>query len=637
MLVVMPPTTPNSQPILPPATIFAQIRYETDQFLYNFISPIPGYAFNQYQTLKRVMLYLANKYENGSFYLNREKIFYNVVTPAVEVATKMLNIDTKDIRLLPENPKSQFSTYLLEKELHQWLKTSEMGRILNTIAEEAPRYGSVLLEKTKKGARVCDLRRTMLDPSVDNAKDSRFITQLHYMSDEELRKTGWDDVDIAIERFGNTQAAQPFEDNIGNMNVMRSSPQVKVYKRYGEVPRFWLDPKAKGKRGNEMVRSLYICAGPDFLQRNAQGQVTGELGVVMFKSEWKGDYPFKDFHYNKIKGRWMGMGVVETLFDVQTRINELKNQKRISMELSTLHLFQTPDKQIVRNVLTDLENGDVIYSPKGFTPILNEERNLPAFDSEETSYMNQADKLSFAYEAVRGDSSNTADATLGQTQIAVAQSTSVFGFKRQNLALMLRPFFNELVMPQLLSDLSPEHIMRFTGSASELTKLDEAAAEVHVNEEIKKKVLSGERVNLEFQELVRQDAIKAYRKLGSNRFVKIKENFYDDAEYEFDFNIDNEAVDPNKIVSGVQFLFGLLANPAVLQDPRMKLLFNKAAEQFGISPAEIDLADAQATEMTQNGQLPSLVSPEDQAAQAKAQGGQASASPPAQEEPALTT
>ena len=626
LCAVMNPQQPNSQPILPPSSIFAQIRYETDQFLYNFISPVPGYAFNQYQTLKRIFLYLSNRYENGAFYLGREKLFFNIVTPAVEVATKMLNVDTKDIRLIPTNPESYFPTYLLEKELRMWLKTSEMGRVLNQIAEEAPRYGSVLLEKTKDGARVCDLRRTMLDPSVDNAKDSRFITTVHYMSDDELRKTGWKDVDVAIARFGNTQAAQAFEDNSGNLNVMRSSPQVKVYKRYGEVPEMWL----KGGSSTKMVRSLFIVAGPDFLQRNAQGQVTGEMGVVLFKSEWKGEYPFKDFHYTKIKGRWLGMGVVETLFDVQTRVNELKNQKRLSMELSTLHLFQTKDKQLVRNVLTDLENGDIVFSPNGIEPVSNEERNLPAFEQEEESYGQQVEKLTFSYEAIRGDTPPSST-PLGATQIAVAQATSVYGFKRQNLSIFLRSFFNDLVMPQLLRDLTPEHIMRFTGSSQELDKLDEAAAEVHVNDVIKKKVLSGQRVDLEFQELVKQDAIKAYRKLGGNRFLKIKEAFYKDAEYEFDFNIDNEALDPNKMIGGIQFLFGLLQNPAVLQDPRLKLLFNQAAEQFGISPAELEFADQQATQMTNNGQLPTLAQGQ------PGQGGPPQAKSPQAPEPALST
>lgn len=614
-------------PITMPQSIFAQIRFENDQFLHNFITPIPGYAFNQYLTLKRIYLYLSNRFENGAYYLGREKLFYNIVTPAVEVASKMLNVDTKDIRLIPQDSTSYFPTYLLEKELHSWLKTSEMGRILNQIAEEAPRYGSVLLEKTKDGARLCDLRRTMLDPSVDNAKDSRFITTISYMSDTELLKTGWDNVDIAISRFANTQAAQPFEDQSGNLNIMRSSPQVKVYKRYGEVLRWWIDG-SKGKKGDEMVRSLFIVAGPDFLQRNASGQPTNELGVVLFKSEWRGEYPFKDFHYTKIKGRWLGMGIVETLFDVQARFNEMKNQKRLSMEISALHLFQTKDKQLVRNVLTDLESGDVIFSPQGVEPIANEERNLEAFQGEEETYGAQVDKLTFAYEAVRGETP-PGQTTLGVAQIAVAQATSVYGFKRQNLTIFLREFFDDLVMPQLMRDLTPQHIMRFTGSSQELDKLDQAAATLHVNDLIKQKVLKGEKVDLEFQQQAQDSAVKAYRKTGGNRFLKIKEEFYKDAEFDFDLN-DSEQTDPNQIIGGIQFIFGLLAqNPAAMQDPRLKLLVYQAAEKFGISPAEIELADNQATEMTQNGQLPSLVPPEQQ-------GGQGGG-PPAQGKPPMPT
>lgn len=603
---------PKTTPVPVPQSIYAQIRHESDQFLYNFISPVPGYAFNQYQTLKRIFLYLSNRYENGSYYLGREKIFYNIVTPAVEVATKMLNIDTKDIRLIATDPESYFPTYLLEKELKQWLKTSEMGRILNEIAEEAPRYGSVLLEKTKKGAKVCDLRRTMLDPSVDRAKDSRFITTIHYMSDTELRNSGWDNVEEAISKFGNTQAAQAFEDNSGNLNVMRSSPQIKIFKRYGEVPLKWIDTKAKGKKADEMVRALFIVAGPDFLQRNQVSQATSEMGVTLFKSQWRGDYPFKDFHYNKIKGRWLGMGIVEMLFDVQTRFNELKNQKRLSMELSTLHLFQTKDKQLVRNVLTDLENGDIVFSPNGIEPVVNEERNLPAFESEEEDYANQVDKLTFAYEAIRGDAPERTT-PLGTTQIAVAQATGVYGFKRQNLAIFLREFFNDLVMPQLMKDLTPTHIMRFAGTSQELDKLDAAAAELHANEVIIKAAISGERIDINLQNAARQKALTEYKKNGTNRFLKIKEAFYQDAEFEFDFNIDNEQIDPNAMIQGIQALFGFLQNPAVLQDPRLKMLFYQAAETLGIPPAEIEFADTQATQMEQNGQLPTLQSQNQQA------------------------
>jgi len=253
--------------------------------------------------------------------------------------------------------------------------------------------------------------------------------------------------------------------------------------------------------------------------------------------------------------------------------------------------------------LTDLESGDVLFSPNGIEPIANEERNLGAFKDEEMSYLNQADKLTFAYEAVRGEQP-TATTPLGTTQIAVAQASSVYGFKRQNLDLMYQEFFNDFVMPQLLKDLTPEHIMRFTGSSQELDKLDEAASELYANKVIKKAAMAGESITQGLQESARLKAKNFYQKLGSNRYLKIKENFYGNAEWEFDFNIDNEQIDPNTIVQNVQAIMPFFENPAILQDPRAKVVFARLSQQLGISPAELELAEGQATQMEQQGQLP---------------------------------
>jgi len=532
---------PSTQSI---PNIFAQIRTEKSDFLDNYVMIVPGYSFNQYQTIKRINLYLNSKFEDETLYLNREKLFFNVVTPACEIATKMLNVDTKDIRLLPTNPKTSFATYLLEKELKQWLKTSKMGNVLNEIADNTPKYGSTVLEKTKDGAEMVDLRRLFLDPTVDKIKDSRFVTTIHYMTPTQLRATGWDNVETAIERFGNSYGETAYEDRSGGVNLLRSTPYIKVYKRYGEVPKNWLD----GGKSDETVRALFIVAGAEEMEKNSEGKVIGDYGVVLFKSKWHKEWPYKDFHYNKIMGRWLGLGIPEMLFDVQVRMNEIKNQKRISMEISSQHWFQTKDKQIVRNLLTDKLNGDLIISPSGIEPIANEERNLSAFESEEASYFQQAQRLSFAYDAVSGETSaasTTATAIINAQQ----QATSTFGFKKENYTNMLRDFFNDLVLPQLLIDLTPEHIMRFTGSSQELQKLDEAAAELYANDEIKKMALNGELVTVEMQEALRQKAKDHYKKLGENRFIKVKNAFYKNAEFDFDFNVGNEQINPQTIAT----------------------------------------------------------------------------------------
>lgn len=626
-----------------PENIFAQIRKEQWDFMFNYISIVPGYTFNQYYTIKRCHLYLNSRYMGGTDTtpttvsmgdLNNTtgdngRLFFNIVIPPCEVAMRMLNVDTKNIRLWPMNPKSQFSTYLLEKELKVWLKGHKFGLVLNRLAEEAPRYGSVVLEKTPDGAESVDLRRLILDPTVERIGQSRFVTTITYMTPSQLKKaTAWDQdmVDIAIDRYQNFNTQEPYEDQFVNINLMRSTPYIKVFKRYGEVPAKWLDPKLKGKKGEEMVRALFIVAGADWLMKNNDGKPIQDMGVVLFKSKWLKEWPFKDFHYMKTRGRWLGVGIVEMLFDVQERMNEMKNQKRESMTVSALHLFQTEDKSIVRNVLTDLQNGDLMLKGKGtdgVSPIANEERNLEAFKDEEESYLAQSDKLSFAYEALRGDTSDASQSTLGQTQIAVAQGTSVYAFKKENLSLFIQEFFNDLVLPELLEDLTPEHIMRFAGSAQEIQKLDQAAAEIYANDHIKARMLSyqpGQEVPTQDEhDQAKQKAMQVFQKMGTNRFLKIKEAFYSDAEFEFDFLVTDEQADPTKMAANIQSILADVGqNPNILVDPRLKLLFSKLCEQLGISPAELELADNQAQQMEQQasnvqgagGGRPSPISPQ---------------------------
>ena len=580
--------------------IYSQIRQESDEFYDNYIEVVPGYNFNQYENIKRIHLYLNSQYEDQTSYLGRDKLFFNVVNSPCEVAMRMLNIDTKNIRLYPMEPKSYFSTFLLEKELKQWLKTSKMGKMLNQIAEEAPRYGSVVVEKTKDGANMIDLRKLVIDPTVETIQKSRFVTTIHYFTPTELRETGWEGAEEAIAMFGSNAGMQSYEDNGSIVTQMTSTPYIKVHKRYGEVPEWWID----GGKSDKMVKSLFIVAGAEEQQLNDNGKPVSEKGVILFKSKWHKAWPFKDFHYQKIKGRWQGLGIVEALFDTQVRMNELKNQKRVSMELSSFHLFTTPDKTIVRNILTDLQNGDLIISPNGIQAVANEERNLPAFQQEEESYKLQADRISFAFEAVTG-APMAASTPATNALMANQSASSVYAFKRENLSLFLQDFFNDLVLPQLLKDLSAEHIMRFVGTAQELMKLDLAASEVHANDFIKSRIIEGKLVTQEEVDQAKTLYIENNRKLGESRFLKIKDAFYDDVEFEFDFIIGNEQADPATMVQNTQTVFMAIAqNPTILQDPLVKMLFFKYAEQLGVSPAEIELAEQQSA------QLPAQMQPQ---------------------------
>lgn len=193
-------------------SIFAQIRTEVYDFINNYINIVDGYSFNQYQTIKKCHLYYNSRFISGELDSNgRKKIFFNVVKSPCKVASRFLNFDTKDIRLISNTKDSEMATFLLEKELKNWMKTNKIAITLNKIAELAPVYGSVVLKKTKKGADIVDLRRLILDPTVDTITNSRFVELEHNLTPSQLRakeKDGWENVEEVINKFYNSKAPE---------------------------------------------------------------------------------------------------------------------------------------------------------------------------------------------------------------------------------------------------------------------------------------------------------------------------------------------------------------------------------------------------------------------------------------------
>lgn len=578
--------------------IFSTIRQELNDFINNSVNIVDGYDYNQLETVKKNHRYISSKYASDKLINGKKKIFFNIVKTPCQVASRFLNFDTKDIRLYATNPGSWLKTFLLEKELKNWFKKSVFASTLNEIAEKLPVYGSCVLKKTKNGADFVDLRRLANDPTVKRITDSRFITITHYFTEEQLRKKtkdGWENVEDAIAKFGSPYAPNSYEDNSIDKNEIRSSKYIKVHERFGEVPLSWITGKEKD---TEMVRAVFIVAGAENYRTNEQGQYTGEEGTILFKSKWSGKYPFRDFHFYKVDGRWLGVGAVEDLWDTQERINELANIKRISMELSSMHIFQTRDKTILKNLMKDLENGAIIPAGPngGLEPVANEERNLSAFQLEETRYDNHSKDLTFSYDAVRGEQMPSSMPATNAV-IQDRNTVSVFGFKRENLAIDLKEFFREFVLPQLVKDLTPEHILRYTGSVEEINKLDDLILNGLVREDVIEKILSGRVILPGEIEIIRDEINRQLKKKGAERFITIKEKYYDDVEFDFDFIIGNEQEDSQLLTQNIFTLLTTLAkNPQLLDDPRVKALFYEYSEKVGVNPAKFELAEAQRAE-----------------------------------------
>jgi len=598
----------------PNKNILSIIRGEIRDFLYNSIEIVPGYVFNQYDTIKRCHLYLNSQFEDQTFYQGRPKLFDNKIKPKRDRVAAFLNIDTKDIKAISRSGSDNpYKMLIAQKELDYYLKDNDYAQKLNDMAETSVDFGSVVIRKTNKGSETVDLRRMFNDPTVESLQKSRFLTFKHLFTSSELRakvKDGWDeDVIEGIiewkERQMNTSNAGSSYERDGQINMIRSTPYIEVYERFGEVEKGFLDKSSK-KWDKTLVKSLFIVAEPMAYSKDANGQYMGEDGGILFKSAWTKDYPVDEYHYYKTPGRWLGIGVVESLFIPQERINELANQKRSSMELSTLHLWQTSEPTIVNNVLTDLQNGDVMITGQaGLNPIVNEERNLAAFASEEQYYLNSIDAISFVSPQAGGEQ---VPSSTPATNAVIQQNNtlSVFNFKRQNYANFVRRYLRKFVLPGLLRQMSVEHIFRFAGDYEQMTKLNLGVATSFANQKAREMFLKGTIVTPEaYQEILMKNiqSLKGSQELH----LQINETWFSDIDLDFDILIDNEQQSTDVIANNTwQVIQALSANPEALQHPVTRALIMDYAEKVGINPTKLESMDMNPALQQQGQSMPQV-------------------------------
>jgi hypothetical protein len=241
--------------------------------------------------------------------------------------------------------------------------------------------------------------------------------------------------------------------------------------------------------------------------------------------------------------------------------------------------------------LTDIDNGQILHTRSEITPVANEERNLQAFGQEETTYYKAAQDLTFSYEAMRGDVGSNTTATAAT--IATQRGGSVFEFKREGISNDLRNFLNEFVKPDVIKDITMEHILVFTGNTDELNIFDDKFAQAKANKFFVEQLLkTGQAPSNDDLEAFKLNITINLKRGVIDRQVLIERDYFADSDIWLDFNLSNEAFDVNAAFNGSNsVLIALAQNPSILQDPRLKTIFYKYMESLGINPTEIELAE----------------------------------------------
>lgn len=590
-----------------PTTIFDAIRTERQDFLFNNIQIVDGFMFNQYANIKKIHKYYNSHYSGGDYEtingITRKKVFWNIGKRRATIATKQIDIDTKDFLLISENQATEWNVFLLEKELKAWMSKEKYGKILNQIAEELPVYGSCVLRKTKTGAEVIDLRYFFLEQSAKDLKTARYKIIKHFMTPEQLRKmTAWNDTQEAIDRYAQT-SFKSYEDS-GQLNIQNGTPYVEVYERYAEVPRSYLENNGVlygdgNKADEDFTYARFICAGVDNVVSGGTVIPTEPNpnnpyyapGIIFFKEELDiEDDPFKEVHFRKTIGRWQGIGILEDTFEDQRMLNKTKDQEDKSAELAALILFQTAEDMIARNVLTDVDNGEIIKAKAGITRLDNTNKSLPEMQRIAEAYELHADLETFSADHLGGKPAD-ASATLGAVKAQLSTASGVYDYKKQNFGLFLEEFIKDLVFPDLQKKIMSPHVFRFQGDLNEMAKLRERVVDGYLRQQI---LETGDIPNQQEYDAKKKEFVSKYQKEGSKMWIAVEKDFFKNLYYELSLEITGEGKDTQTWLNNLSAIFKMTAgNPLIFQNPLLKRLMYKMLSAMGMSISELENADAE--------------------------------------------
>lgn len=550
--------------------IIKQINKEISDYQTKRVQIVPGLSFNQYDILNRIYFYYNSRFSSNGGTLDPtdddgDRMYFNNINKnPCKVYSKAIDFDTKNIRLLTVGGGDPLKTWFMERDLKYWMRDKQFGKILNRIFYELPIFGSVVLKMIEGTPYFVDLRNFVVDQSADTLNDSNFIIEIHNYNPATFRKVAkqmkWseDKINETIKKFHESQ----------------DTSHIKLYERYGEVY----------EDGEWSYRRVFIAdVGEDIMDE--QGNLVLEhTGVELSNEVWDGN-PYVEIHSEKMPGRWLGIGVVETLFEPQIRINELANLQTKTSYWAALRLFFSQDPKMAGNLATEKRNGDVITGDAPITQIDMTDRNLAYFTEEYNKWMKNRDEMTFSYDVVQGERL-PAGTPLGSAQIAQTQTLSYFEQIQENIALDIKEMLYNYVIPRFKEESKKEHTIRLVGQ--DLDKYIEMIKNEFAFKEIIRQAF-GSIIGNSFPTNHDRDviiaALDASIKQGKEKVITIPPGFYDGIKYDVDIDITGESVDTRvRYATKFALLQAMTADPTMIQDPVKKKFLFSMAEDGGINP-----------------------------------------------------
>lgn len=523
-----------------------------------------GYYYNQHDTINIIDLYYNSVFENGQKdKLGQQKIFLNIGKFRTEVAAKQIDIDVKDFKFIPDDYADPWTAIFLQKDFKEWTKDSDFGELINCLGDNFPKYGSIVLKKVGRDVEHVPLQNLINEQTAECLDEASYVIETHpnmYLYEMKEMKN-W-----------NTDGLK-----------MRYDETMDVYERYGHVPVSWLK-KVNGQTvqdgdSEKSVDAMVICGKNPKVNKE-----TKEGWHIFYAAEIK-ERPYREAHWNKQHGRWLGLGVMEDLIENQKAKNIIVNLQRRAISTSSKRLFQTTNiDSSVKNLVSDIEDGSVIEV--GANGDIREITMNQKTNGDFTSFMQEFDRNSdqkaFTYEVATGEAMPSG--TPFRLGVVLSEATNAyFNKKREKFGLFLKKVIIDFMIPRFLREMGNKNrtIAMFTGENGFET-LREAAKNFVRTETARVSLLSGNPVDA----LSIEQAVQPFESVQA-LFFDLPASYYNEAKFKFDLSITGEEIDVQSKRESLSTLYQLMNQKG---DPRSERVLQRIMQLSGESIAQFGTA-----------------------------------------------
>jgi len=538
---------------------FSVIENEVNFYKNSELQQNPAFAPKMGDVYELIDLFSVSRFRDGDKdSLGFKKVFFNIVNFIVDVCAKMLDIDTKNIYLVAENGADYWPSWLMGKELKLWMKDKYFARQLNQYCHEWPKYGDLWVKKVKDDVKWVPPQNMIYRVNATDYKTIPLIERHEYGADE-LRivgkQAGWDNV----------------EDVITASSVTSQSPA-----GYGST----IGVKEDNVNSGIVIYEAWFPDGYLEDEKNNWFIISKVSNKVL--AEGKKDCPYKKLPWKQVPGRLPGVGRVEELFEEQIYLNRIANYKSTGFHWTSKHIYQTTFTGIEKNLMTQVDDGEILISAAEIKPVVNEERNLQAYGTDEVRWGQNATQKTFTTEPISGER-GPAGTPLGATVLQTQQTTAFYRQKRQELASFIKEILSDWIIPEFAKQTRKEHEVLIENLMSDRDGESEKFFSLKLNERMNQ--LRARSGYLDADQWAIRKSIQS--ELLKKENIQIPKSFYENLEYKIDIMVDDEAIDVAGISQALDsMILSLSQNPGILDDKRIRKMYYKRIDLMGLNPKD---------------------------------------------------